>query len=145
MPAAAGDYGTQALENPAAAPGEAGAESAAPAPKRRSRKVLWIVLAVVIVIVAALVALSAFVWPGWGTKTLSQDALQKGVHQVLTDKNSASGYGLDDVKDVSCPSGKKVRKGETFTCSVSVGGQNKLVTVRVTDNDGTYEVSKPAN
>ncbi|UQE77018.1 DUF4333 domain-containing protein [Gordonia sp. PP30] len=84
-------------------------------------------------------------WPGWGTKTLSQDALQRGVHQVLTDKNSASGYGLDDVKDVSCPSGKKVRKGETFTCSVSVGGQNKLVTVRVTDNDGTYEVSKPAN
>lgn len=98
----------------------------------------------VVLVIAALVALSAFVWPGWVGKTLSQSGLEDGVQRVLTDQDSASGYGLTDVKDVSCPSGMKAEAGETFTCLVSVAGQNKRVTIKVTDDDGTFEVSAPS-
>lgn len=115
------------------------------APRRGPGMRSWLVVLGALLVIAALVALSAFVWPGWVGKTLSQSSVQDGVQRVLTDQDSATGYGLNDVKDVSCPSGMKAEAGETFTCLVSVDGQNKRVTVTVTDDDGTYEVSAPTD
>lgn len=53
-------------------------------------------------------------------------------------------YGLTDVSDVSCPSGQKVEKDTTFTCTVLVDGDQREVTVTFTDDDGTYEVGRPS-
>ena len=106
---------------------------------------LWLALVAALVVIGGAVALSAYVWPGWVTKTLSQTALQDGVQRVLTEGDPAQGYGLKDVSDVSCPSGMKAQAGETFTCQVKVGDQNQRVTIKVTDDDGTYEVSAPAD
>ena len=108
------------------------------------RRGLWLTLAAALVVLAGAVALSAFVWPGWVDKTLSQTAVQDGVQNVLTNKDAAQGYGLDKVSDVSCPSGMKATTGETFTCQVKVDDKNMRVTVTVTDDDGTYEVSEPS-
>ena len=71
--------------------------------------------------------------------TLSQDAAQQGVSKVLTES-----YGLSAVSDVSCPSGQKVEKDATFTCTVLVDGDQREVTVKFTDDDGTYEVGRPS-
>ena len=97
-----------------------------------------------LVVVAAIVLLTAFVWPKWAQGGLSQSAVQDGVQKILT-QPEPDGYGISDVKDVSCPDGQKVESGTTFTCSVKVNGENKHVTVTVKDSDGTYEVSRPVN
>lgn len=152
-PSAAADHsGTRALPEGLGADRPSGSGRATRARRKpaepvrgAARRRLIVVVVGALVVIGALVALSAFVWPGWVSKNLSQNSLQQGVQQVLSNPDKDKGYGLKDVKDVSCPSGKKVEEGETFTCSVSVGGQNKLVTVKILDNDGTYEVSEPAN
>ncbi len=43
------------------------------------------------------------------------------------------------MSDVKCPSGQRVKKGESFTCSVNLGGQDQKVTVTFIDDDGKYE------
>lgn len=117
---------------------------AQPAPKKATGKLIGVIVGV-LVLIAAVVALTAFVWPGWVTKTFNQSAVQDGVMKVLTAKNQDDGYGLSDVKDVQCPSGQEVKAGTVFTCSVKVKGENKHVTVTVKDDKGTYEVSRPTN
>ena len=52
-------------------------------------------------------------------------------------------YGIDDVQEVSCPSGQKVEVGAGFDCDLKVGGEQKKVTVKITKDDGTYEVGRP--
>ncbi|GAA4661852.1 DUF4333 domain-containing protein [Gordonia humi] len=98
----------------------------------------------VVVLIAAIVLITAFVWPNWAKGGLNQSAVEQGVQKILTSPDP-DGYGLKDVKNVSCPGGQKVEQGTTFTCSVTVNGDNKHVTVTVKDGDGTYEVSRPTN
>ncbi|MFE7799250.1 DUF4333 domain-containing protein [Nocardia sp. NPDC057440] len=69
---------------------------------------------------------------------LDNTAVQDGVKKVLSDS-----YGIQDVADVSCPSGQKVEVDATFTCSLKVSGEQKKVTVKITKDDGTYEVGRP--
>ncbi|NNH69353.1 DUF4333 domain-containing protein [Nocardia uniformis] len=70
---------------------------------------------------------------------LDNKAVQSGVEQVLKDS-----YGIEDVKDVSCPSGQKVEVDQTFSCDLKVSGENKTVTIKITKDDGTYEVGRPS-
>ncbi|MFI6865490.1 DUF4333 domain-containing protein [Nocardia sp. NPDC050406] len=70
---------------------------------------------------------------------LDNKAVQNGVQTVLKDS-----YGIEDVKDVSCPSGKKVEVDNTFDCTLKVGGEDKKVTIKITKDDGTYEVGRPS-
>jgi len=93
----------------------------------------------VLVLVAAILLITAFAWPGWAPKNLDQQAAQQGVQKILTEDYQAS-----EVSDVKCPSGQRVKKGESFTCSVKVGGQDQKVTVTFIDDDGKYEVSRPS-
>ncbi|CAM3625852.1 hypothetical protein SMNI109538_03990 [Smaragdicoccus niigatensis] len=72
------------------------------------------------------------------TKTLDQKAVERGVLRVLTDS-----YDIQNVSDVTCPADEPVTTGHTFTCSVVVNGSSKTVTIKVIDDEGTYEVSKP--
>ncbi|GAB2537250.1 DUF4333 domain-containing protein [Nocardia heshunensis] len=70
---------------------------------------------------------------------LDNSAVQSGVQKVLKDS-----YGIDDVQNVSCPSGQKVQVDKTFDCTLKVGGENKKVTIKITKDDGTYEVGRPS-
>ncbi|MGI8417414.1 MAG: DUF4333 domain-containing protein, partial [Nakamurella sp.] len=46
----------------------------------------------------------------------------------------------------SCPDAAttEVKAGNTFTCSVTIDGAQKNVTITVKDDAGTYEVSPPS-
>ncbi|GAB3483187.1 DUF4333 domain-containing protein [Amycolatopsis cihanbeyliensis] len=67
-----------------------------------------------------------------------RQAMQESVRKVLTES-----YGLADVTNVSCPSGRPVEVGSTFECAVRVAGEPKTVTITVTSEDAEYEVSAP--
>ncbi|MFF0488319.1 DUF4333 domain-containing protein [Nocardia sp. NPDC004068] len=105
-------------------------------PAKKSRKGLFIGLgALVVVIVVAIVLAVVFL----SSSKLDNKAVQDGVQKVLKDS-----YGIDDVQDVNCPSGQKVEVGKTFDCTLKVGGEAKKVTVKITKDDGTYEVGRPS-
>ncbi len=70
---------------------------------------------------------------------LDQTAAQDGVKKVLTES-----YGIENVSDVKCPDDQlEVKKDATFTCTLKEGSAEKSVTVKFTDDKGTYEVSRP--
>jgi len=90
--------------------------------------------AVVVVLVVAVIGFATI-----GAKTtLDADAAEAGVARVLTES-----YGATQVGDVTCPSDQEVAAGRSFECTLTVDGQYRSVTLTFTDNDGTYEVSRP--
>ncbi|MBT0568122.1 DUF4333 domain-containing protein [Williamsia sp. CHRR-6] len=107
----------------------------------RDRKPLLISIgAGVVAVIVAVLAVTAFWIPGFAvTKKLSQSAVESGVKSVLT-----KDYQATDVTEVSCPSGQKVKKGDTFDCSVTISGAKQKVTVTFLDDDGAYEVGRPS-
>ncbi|KAA0021299.1 DUF4333 domain-containing protein [Antrihabitans cavernicola] len=103
-------------------------------PQKKSKLPLFIGAGVL-----ALIAIAVVLFFVLGSKdTLDQNAAQEGVQKVLTDS-----YGAEDVTDVSCPADQEVKKDATFDCTVKVGGDEKKVTVKFTDDSGTYEVGRP--
>jgi hypothetical protein len=94
---------------------------------------------------ALLVVLVLGFWkPGFFVTTkLDVNKAQQGVQQILTDE--ANGYGAQNVNDVKCNNGQNptVKKGDTFTCEVSIDGTKRQVTVTFQDDKGTYEVGRP--
>ena len=116
-------------------------------PGKRSRSSLAIILGIVgvlgVIIVAAVLVMG-FWKPGFFVTTkLDVNKAQAGVQQILTDQTN--GYGVKSADNVKCNNGQNptVKKGDTFTCDVSVDGQHKQVTVTFQDNNGTYEVGRP--
>lgn len=107
--------------------------TAAPA-KKPKKGLLFGGIGVAIVVIVAVVLAVIFL----GGDKLDNSAVQDGVQKVLKDS-----YGIDDVQDVSCPSGQKVEVGASFDCDLKVGGEQKKVTVKITKDDGTYEVGRP--
>jgi hypothetical protein len=92
----------------------------------------------------AIVLITGFGWPGFfTTDTLDVKAAETGVQQVLTDANT--GYGLPKVSDVVCNNGQNptITANGTFTCTVSIAGSQRHVTVRFVGTDGTYAVGRP--
>jgi hypothetical protein len=74
---------------------------------------------------------------------LKVSSVQDRVLQIL--KDPVSGYGGDEIKDVKCNKGQDptVKKGDSFTCEVSVRGKKRQVTVTIQDDNGTYLVGLP--
>lgn len=110
-------------------------------PPTQGKSKLPLILGLVAAAVVLLALIGAAVVFGpkiFGSPVLDQGAVESGVQTVLTDS-----YGLQAVSDVSCPADQKVETGATFTCSVSVDGEARTVTIRIIDDEGTYEVSKP--
>jgi hypothetical protein len=95
-------------------------------------------------LIVAVVLILGFVAPGWFvSKQLDVNAAQSGVAQILGDETN--GYGAKNVSDVLCNKGENpvVKKGDSFTCDVSIDGTKRRVTVTFQDDDGTYEVGRP--
>ncbi len=113
-------------------------------PPKKTRRGLILGLAALFVVAVGGAAIVMFVLPGaLVTKTLNVTKAEDGVKSVLTD--DTSGYGAKSVKDIRCNDGKNpvVKKGQTFTCAVSVEGAQKTVIATFQDDDGTYEVGPP--
>ncbi|MFF0813690.1 DUF4333 domain-containing protein [Rhodococcus sp. NPDC003318] len=102
-----------------------------------SKTPLWIGLGAAAVLVIGVIL--AVVLVG-GDTTLDQAAAERGVEQVLT-----GSYGITGIDDVSCPAGRKVEQGATFTCTLTVNGKPQSVTATFTDSEGKYEVSRPTS
>jgi len=98
---------------------------------------LWGGIAVAVVVVVGLIV-ALLSWT-LGGKTLDQQAAQRGVEQIVTES-----YGARSVTGVNCPSGQEVEKGASFECTLTVDGSPKSVKVTFTDDEGTYEVSRPS-
>jgi hypothetical protein len=89
--------------------------------------------------VLAAVGVLGFVTPGYFlVRVFDPVAVQNGVQGVLTND-----YGIAGVDRVICTDGNKVTVGTTFDCKATVNGQPVTVTVRVTSNEGNYEVERP--
>ncbi|MFC9999800.1 DUF4333 domain-containing protein [Nocardia sp. NPDC127526] len=104
-------------------------------PKKKTGLYIGLAAAAVLIvaaIVGGVLALTA-------KDQLDNKAVATGVQKVLKDS-----YGIEDVQDVSCPSGQKVEVDKTFECSLKVGGESKKVTIKITKDDGTYEVGRPS-
>lgn len=102
------------------------------------------IVAAAAVLVLAVVGVLGFWKPGFFVTTkLDVSKAQDGVKTVLTDETN--GYGAKNVQDVKCNNGANptVKKGDTFTCDVSIDGQHRQLTVTFQDDDGTYEVGRP--
>ena len=66
-------------------------------------------------------------------------AVQTGVQKILTDS-----YGVQHVTAVTCGQHIAVTAGNTFTCDATIAGEPARIPVRITSNDGHYEVGRPA-
>lgn len=117
-----------------------GAEDAAKTPNRMLGTLLGALAALALLAVLVL----GFWKPGFFVTTkLDVNKAQDGVAQILSDESN--GYGAKNVKDVKCNNGQNptVKKGDTFTCEVSIDGTKRQVTVTFQDDKGTYEVGRP--
>jgi hypothetical protein len=111
---------------------------------RSSAAIVGGILGVLAVVIVAVVLVMGFWKPGFFVTTkLDVNKAQAGVQQILTDQTN--GYGVKTADNVKCNNGQNptVKKGDTFTCDVSVDGQHKQVTVTFQDDKGTYEVGRP--
>ena len=111
---------------------------------KRSMAALGTILGVLAAIIVAAVLVLGFWKPGFFVSTkLDVTKAQTGV--------AADPVGPDqrlrrqNVKDVKCNNGQNptVRKGDNFTCEVSIDGTKRQVTVTFQDDKGTYEVGRP--
>lgn len=109
------------------------------APARSGRSKLPLILGGVGVLVVAVILVLGFVAPGFFlSKVFDTAAVQTGVQKVLTDS-----YGLK-VSAVTCGQSIAVTAGNTFTCDATIDGKPARIPVRITSNDGNYEVGRPA-
>ncbi|WP_405495867.1 DUF4333 domain-containing protein [Nocardia sp. NBC_00511] len=117
-------------------PGQQWPQPAQPAGGKKKTGLFIGIGAIVVLVLAGVVA--GVVWLT-SKDQLDNSAVQSGVQKVLKDS-----YGIDDVQNVSCPSGQKVQVDKTFDCTLKVGGDAKKVTIKITKDDGTYEVGRPS-
>ncbi|MFZ0835627.1 MAG: DUF4333 domain-containing protein [Mycobacterium sp.] len=125
-------------------PYAAPAAGAVDQPKKSNRWPLIIALLVGGLLAVVVVAVAVLILAGNAhRKELDLAKAEAGVRQILTDPTL--GYGVDNVTDVKCNRGDNptIKKGETFSCDVSVNGAKRNVTVLFIDDNGTYEVDRP--
>jgi hypothetical protein len=72
------------------------------------------------------------------SRTLDSSSAENEIAAVVTNS-----YGAADATNVTCPDVIPVIVNSTFECGLNVGGENKQVTVTITDVDGSYEVGRP--
>ncbi|MDN5860705.1 MAG: DUF4333 domain-containing protein, partial [Pseudonocardia sp.] len=104
------------------------------------RSKLPLILGVVVVLLIAGAAVLLFWYPGFlAPKVFDEQAVAEGVTTVLT-----RDYGLQNVTGVTCPADTAVKAGATFTCDVTIDGDASKVEIKILDDQGKYEVGRPA-
>lgn len=116
--------------------GGLGAFAAAPAKQPKSKKPL--LLGGIAVLVLVVGGGAAWLLGAFRGDVLDRQSLQDGVVKVLNEN-----YGEPDVKNAQCPADEAAVNGTTFDCTVTIGGQQKKVTVRVLNDRPEYEVGAP--
>ncbi len=107
-------------------------------PAKKSGAVLWVVVALVVLVVAA-VGITGFVTPGFFKKKIFDNtSVQNGIVGILKDD-----YKIADVESATCTGENPVEPNRTFTCKVKIGGKDKEVKITVKTADGEYEVGQP--
>ena len=147
VPPGAPQYGQYPGQYPQ--PGQPGQYPQYPQPgaaeaSKKSMRTIGGILGALAALAVAVVLILGFWTPGFFVTTkLDVNKAQQGVQQILTDE--ANGYGAKNVQDVKCNNGQNptVKKGDTFTCEVSIDGTKRQVTVTFQDDKGTYEVGRP--
>lgn len=109
-----------------------------PKPAKSGGKGLWIGLAVAVVVLAA-AGVVLFWKPGLlNTTVFDQQSIEGDIQRVLQE-----GMGVS-VESVNCPADQEVKEGLTFTCGLTVNGQQQTVELKVTSDEGHYTVNPPA-
>lgn len=72
-------------------------------------------------------------------KVFTTTRLEVGIRTILTEQ-----YQIEGVESVSCPPAQDVVVGHTFQCVAVIHGEHRAVPIRVTSDEGHYEVGKPA-
>ncbi|MBI2700834.1 MAG: DUF4333 domain-containing protein [Mycobacterium sp.] len=130
-------------------PGQWGQPSPPPAqqtPKKSASKSKpWLIggaIAAALVVVVLVVLMVSGAVAG-DTKKVAVAGVQTEVQQVLLDR--ITGYNDGDITNVRCNDGQDptVKKGRSFTCDVTVRGQQRQLKVTFEDDNGTYEVGLP--
>lgn len=138
-----GGYGQQPTQQYAYGQQPGGYPGATP-PAKKSGAWIWILTAVLVLVVAA-VLVTGFVTPGFfNKKVFDQAALEgdDGVKKILVND-----YNVQNVESVSCPADVEVKQGNTFQCKVKIGGdepKEQTVNITIKDNEGQYEVAPPS-
>jgi hypothetical protein len=105
---------------------------------RRSK--LPLIIGLIVVLLIAIGAVAAFVYPGFLVKKVFDTAaVQTGVQKVLTDN-----YAIQGVTGVTCGQNIAVVVGTSFTCDATIDGQTVKVQAKITSASGNYEVERPA-
>ncbi|CAM3936713.1 DUF4333 domain-containing protein [Tsukamurella ocularis] len=109
-------------------------------PKKSKTGLIVGIAAAAIIAIVAIVVLVGWLTGAFFGKKFDNAKVNEGVTKVLTDS-----YNETDTKDVDCKTdGVKVKTGETFTCSATIGGKEKTVQVKVLDDNGKYQVGAPS-
>ena len=104
-------------------------------PSKQKSSLPWILAGAGVLLVVAIVLVLGFVAPGWFRATVfDENAVAGGVEQVLTAEGIA-------VEGVSCPPDMAVEVGNTFSCQVTVDGEQRDVRITVRTEAGEYTVS----
>lgn len=72
------------------------------------------------------------------TQKLDQASAEAGVRKVVTQN-----YGASNVSVVQCPPYIPILDGTSVTCSLTIDGADKTVTLTMVGSDGNYEVGLP--
>ncbi|MCS3779740.1 DUF4333 domain-containing protein [Tsukamurella ocularis] len=109
-------------------------------PKKSKTGLIVGIAAAAIIAIVAIVVLVGWLTGAFFSKKFDNAKVNEGVTKVLNDS-----YNETDTKDVDCKTdGVKVKTGETFTCSATIGGKQKTVEVKVLDDNGKYQVGAPS-
>jgi hypothetical protein len=108
-----------------------------------SKRPMLLTAGVLCGLVVAALLIVGFSTPGFLlTRQLDVQQAQAGVRHVLSD---TAGYGAPNVSDVTCNGGQNptIKKGETFTCEVTIDSVRWEIPVKFTDDAGSYELGRP--
>nr|WP_243636979.1 DUF4333 domain-containing protein [Rhodococcus sp. Eu-32] len=75
---------------------------------------------------------------GTGGRILDTASAESGVASILSET-----YGASGVSAVHCPARLPVNRGSSVSCMVTVDGADRSVSLTFTDDNGTYQVSRP--
>lgn len=127
------------VQRPMLAPPPWGGYPPPPQPARSHRAAWWWIGGGGFVALAGTAVAIIAAAGGFTTYLFDQAGLEDGVHRTLVDD-----YKLADVGTVTCPPDQEIVPGARFTCTASIAGEDRTITITVLNDAGQYRVDQPA-